>query len=241
MLPDISKFLPGEKIYEDLLQPSAQQLGDAFKNVVKTARFLLAPVDYLATQQDRFQNYLKRIADKVPQENLVVASPQVVGKSFESLRYLEDDSILAEMFVNLLASSVDKTKHKNSHPAFPNIIDNISRDEAIILYFLNQQNFKIKQYAVYNRADNTFAAPQNLNNSFPVSKLDFPDNFFVYMNHLNSLNLAGVWQEGNQIPDIKNGIQVGVTINNTIMLQDFGKMFAAASMVDDISRFGVEV
>ena len=241
MLPDISKFFPGEKVYEDLFQPSTQQLGDVFKNVVKTARFLLAPVDYLASQQDRFQNYLKRVAEKVPSENLVVASPQIVGKTFESLRYLEEDSILAEMFVNLLASSIDKEKHKNAHPAFPNILANISRDEAIILYFLSKQDYKMSQYASYNRSNNTFNQRTTLSNTFPSGKLDFPDSFFVYMDHLHSLNLAGIWQDGNQTPDMRGGVQVGVTIKNVIVLQEFGKMLVSACIVDDISRFGVEV
>ena len=241
MLPDISKFLPGEKIYEDLLQPSAQQLGDTFKNVVKTARFLLAPVDYLANQQDRFQNYLKRVSEKVPQENLVTASPKIVGNSFEALRYLEEDSLLTEMFINLLASSADKDKHEKAHPAFPNILDNISSDEAIILYFLSKQNYKLSQYSVFNRNNNTFGPKTTLSNTFPAEKLNFPDNFFVYMTHLHSLDLAGIWQDGNQVPDIKNGIQVGVKINNVITLQEFGKMLAEACSVDDISRFGITI
>ena len=241
MSPDISKFLPVEKVYEDLLQPSAQQLGDTFKNVVKTTRFLLAPFDYLATQQDRFQNYLKRVSEKVPQDNLVEASPQIVGKIFESLRYLEDDNILTEMYINLLASSVDKTKNKFAHPSFPILLSNISRDEAIIIYFLYNNKYILTQYASFNVSTNLFSPRQTIRNTFPVDKLDFPGNFFVYMDHLYSLNLAGIWQDGNQVTDYRNGTQVGVTINNVIILQEFGKLLADACVVDDITKFGVSI
>lgn len=239
MLPDVSKFLPGDKIYEDLLRPSAQSLGSAFGNVVKTARFLLAPFDYLAAQQDRFQNFLKRISEKVPTENLTEASPEIVGNAFEAMRYLDDSSILTEMFVSLLAVAVDKERNRFAHPAFPKIISNLCRDEAIIIYFLSKRLYTLVQYASFNAENNTFSQNIVRENTFPLHCLDFSDNFFVYMNHLNSLGLAGVWQRGNQEAVFEAGRQVGTIITSDIMLTEFGMMLSRACVIDDITQFGV--
>ena len=46
----------------------------------------------------------------------------------------------------------------------------------------------------------TFAPRELIENEFPVSELVFPQNFNLYMDHLHSLNLAGLWQDGNQEP-----------------------------------------
>jgi hypothetical protein len=241
MLPEISKLFPREKVYEDMLRPAAQELGESFGNVVKTARFLLAPFDYLASQQDRFQKYLKRIAEKVPQENLTEAPPQLVGKILESLRYLDDDSILTEMYINLLSVSVDKTRNSLAHPAFPIILSALCRDEAIIIHFLKIEKYKLVEYIQFDNDKKIFNNAQYIKNTFPVNILDFPDNFIVYLNHLHSLNVAGIWQDGNQVPKIVNGIQIGVTINSVITFQRFGEMLAEACVVDDITKFGVSL
>lgn len=209
--------------------------------MVKTARFLLAPVDYLASQQDRFQRYLKRVADKVDPQNLVEASPQIVGKTLESMRYLEEDSPLTEMFIKILALSVDGAKNSLVHPAFPIILSNLCRDQAVILYFLKNNIYDFVSYSKFDAHARVFTGSEVRENKFPLKALTHPDNFILYMNHLHSLNIAGIWQEGNQTPDIRAGVQVGVTIHHKIRLQEFGEKLVEACVVDDITAYGVDV
>jgi len=49
----VSKALPTELIYKDLVQPAAQQIGQIAGNVVKVARLIVAPIDGLAAWSDR--------------------------------------------------------------------------------------------------------------------------------------------------------------------------------------------
>lgn len=72
---------------------------------------------------------------------------------------------------------------------------------------------------------------------FPLDKLYYPDNFFIYINHLHSLNLAGVWQEGNQTAIFDNGVQIAVKILSYARLTDFGEMFAKACMPKELTGF----
>lgn len=233
----LKELIPVEKLYNDLAQPSVQEVGDVLHNTVKVARFLFAPIDYLATQQDRFQNYLKRIGEKIKEENLIETSPRMVGEVFEALKYSEEQSILTELFLNLLAKAIDKTTQDKCHPAFPNIIKQLSPDEAVILFYLKSQSYELKQHSNFDSEKMLFTSSSIEYNRFPLKTLKNPNNFFIYMNHLNSLNLAGIWQQGNQVPTGSNGKQDGVDIFSKIMLSEFGELFAESVIPSDINKF----
>ena len=74
---DLKKIIPTEKVYDDALSPAMKQIGKALEGVAKTSRFLLAPFDYLAAQHSRWERYLEKVAEKVPEENLIEGHPQV--------------------------------------------------------------------------------------------------------------------------------------------------------------------
>lgn len=51
----------------------------------------------------------------------------------ESSKYYFEETELRELFANLLASSIDSTQAQNLHPSFPQIIQNLSSEDAIFL------------------------------------------------------------------------------------------------------------
>lgn len=235
-LEDIGKLLPIKQIYKDAAQPAVRQVGQALEKTVKAARFALAPIEYLAAQNDRYQRYLERVANKVPEERLMEAHPQLVGPIFDNLRYVEEDSMIAELFVNLLARAIDKERVHEAHPAFVHIIAQLSPDEAVILFHLKKQLYTYRQHAQFHRETNTFAPRTLTENTFPIAELVFPQNFSIYMDHLHSLDLAGIWQQGNQevIFEGEPRVQTGVSITSVIALTSFGQLFANACVPDEI-------
>lgn len=230
---EIAKRLPLEKLYDDLFAPVARETGDIAKNVVKAARCILMPIDYLAAMQDRLQRWMKKVADKVSEENLIDAVPQMSGPIFEGLRYL-DGGLLEEMFLNLLARAIDKDRVNEAHPAFPRIIAQLSPDEAMVLVLLKGRSgaYGIEQTADFDASTNLFAASRLVKNTFPLDKLIYPQHFFLYMDHLHSLNLAGIWQDGNQEPIVANGRQTGTRIKSKVRVTDFGELFIKACVPD---------
>jgi len=90
----------------------------------------------------------------------------------------------------------------------------------------------LRQQAPLNLKAGTSGPRTTVRNEFPLSELVFPDNFYMYMDHLNSLGLAGIWQLGAQEPILENGTQTGVFINNAIRLTVFGETFAKACVPD---------
>ena len=47
---------------------------------------------------------------------------------------------------------------------------------------------------------------------------------------ISTINLAGCWQDGNQIPNMLEGVQKGVTINRVVKLTEFGRLFVKACL-----------
>lgn len=223
------------RAYEDALSPAMKQVGETLESVSKVARFLFAPIEYVATYQDRWQRYLSKVAEKVPEENLVEGHPQIVIPVLEGLGLQYEGSLLSELFIKLLANSIDKTKQDLAHPAFPNIISNLSSDEAKILFYLKKKPYKIKQKSDFSVEKKVFINKVMIEEEFPVDQLDSPNNIWLYNDHLNSLNLAGTFQLGKQeIIQDKSGKQIGVFIRSERRLMEFGQFFAKACVPDEL-------
>jgi hypothetical protein len=236
---ELAKKVPVEQAYDDVASPAAKQVGSALESTVKAARWLLAPIDYLAAQNDRYQKYLERISEKVPEENLIEGHPQIVGPALDGLKYIHPDSIISELFLNLLARAIDKERVNEAHPAFTHIINQLSPDEAVVIFHLSKRSYEYLTFAKFQTETNTFSPREVVSNKFPIENLVSPENYSFYIDHLHSLNLAGIWQQGNPDPtfDEHSKKQNGVKINSIAQLTPFGQLFAQACMPMDISKY----
>lgn len=229
---EIKSIIPVDKVYSDALSPAMKQIGKSLESIAKTSRFLLAPIDYLAAQHDRWERYLQKVSEKVKDENLIEGHPQIVIPILEGLSLSYENTLLSELFINLLTNSIDKTKQDLAHPAFPNIIKQLSYDEAVILYFLKKKSYKIDQRSDLNNDGTLFINKVTTLEEFPLDKLQYPEHIWLYMNHLNSLNIAGTYQIGNQEPIIENDRQIGVNIYSERRLIEFGDLFVSSCVPD---------
>jgi len=235
LLEEIAKLVPTEQVYRDAAQPALKQIGASLEKVTKAARFLLAPLEYLAAQHDRWERYLERISNNVEKDNMIEGHPQIVVPALEGLSFCQEESLIAEMFVNLLSKAIDKTKLDLAHPAFAKIIQQLSSDEAIILYHLNKKPYRVKEQSDFNHSKHLFFNRRIISEEFPTASLSFPTNLWMYMDHLHSLNVAGTWQVGNQetIIDETTKDQTGVYINSDRRLTPFGQLFCMACVPDE--------
>lgn len=108
---------------------------------------------------------------------MVEANPQISGKVVEGIKYLEVESLLADLFANLLARAIDKERVSEAHPAFPSIISQLSPDEAVILFELSRSSFKLEQEAKFFQKENLCGPREVIYQEFPLDKLYYPDNF----------------------------------------------------------------
>lgn len=127
-------------VYQDVVQPAAKELGTALQTVAKTLHIVLAPISALVWGYDRVKDFVSHdVAKKlegVPVEELGEPEPHVAGPALEALRYTGYQEELRELYANLLATSIDMATATQAHPAFVEMIKQISPDEARIVRLL---------------------------------------------------------------------------------------------------------
>lgn len=141
----VAKAVP---VYQDVVQPAAQEIGKALQTVAKTVHVALAPVSALVWGYDQIKDFVStKVADRlknVPPENIVTPKPNVAGPALDSLRYTGHESLLSDLYANLLAAAMDKATADGAHPAFVEIIKQLTPDEAKLLrLFANNMPFPL--------------------------------------------------------------------------------------------------
>lgn len=240
-LEAIKKLIPTEAAYRDLVQPAAKEVGSALGYSAKAARWLVAPIELLGAYHDRYEQYLIRVGKKVPLENFTQGHPQVCGPALDGLKYTDPNSLLTELFLNLLAAAIDKDRQHNAHPAFAEIIKQLSPDEARVLFELKKGPLVIGMHQ-QRAEDQPRDVVQDIKYiDIPRDELLYPQNAYMYVTHLIFLNLVDInfghvpkEEEVREIEGEKVRMQ-------RIRLSPMGKLFAEACVPTSFSfgRAGV--
>lgn len=124
-------------IYQDAIQPAAQEFGKALGTVAKTVNIALAPVSALVWGFDHMKEFIEtKVADRlknVPPEKIVTPKANIAGPAMDALRYTGHEPSLSDMYANLLASAMNESTQEFAHPAFVEIIKQLSAVEARLL------------------------------------------------------------------------------------------------------------
>lgn len=203
MLPKLPAETVGE-IYKDLFQPALRQFGQAGESVAKTVCLLSLPFVFGAGTYDRLVVRVRKSFEKVPPADLVEPPVNTVFQIAEKLMSLPVDDTISKMYVELLSSCVNKKWVNSVHPAFVNLISQISGDEARFIDFLSQ-----RERTIYLRRDESWVTPTKAEidnvltpwhgtilDGKPINEtviypdiLNVPEYFFTYLEHLNSLGV----------------------------------------------------
>lgn len=129
-----------------------------------------------------FKQELETSVSKIPEENRVEPSSQIVLQALEQAKYCVEEPELRKMFVSLLTSSVEPGSH--AHPSFSTIISQMSPTDAKMLeifkrspqYMICDLRYTISQTNVFQTLEsNIFLSgpndiPQNIK-SISISSL----------------------------------------------------------------------
>jgi len=225
-----------KRIYEDGFSGSVQETGKMLTDLMKSLRLFTLPLQLAANYQDRITKYLDKVRDAVPEKNQIEAPPSLSGPIIERLKYLEENNYLTDLYLNLLSRAIDKERVNEAHPAFFHIIDQLSPDEAMLLFVLNQKVIDYK-YSLEHIHDEdgkfiSWGKKEITVDTTPKDKLIFVDNFFMYIEHLRSLNLV-YWVVLKKEPIWDGRIQTHATSEDEIGLTDFGSLFVKACIPED--------
>ncbi|MCL2400203.1 MAG: DUF4393 domain-containing protein [Defluviitaleaceae bacterium] len=93
-----------------------------------------------ATRLSDYESSLKALHDQVtellrliPPEKIIIPSFNVIGAAIESAKYQIEDEHLRNMFANLIVGSMNKDTISLTHPAFIDIIKQLSPFDALFL------------------------------------------------------------------------------------------------------------
>jgi hypothetical protein len=244
-------------IYQDALQPAAKEIGKGLETVAKTIHIALAPISALVWGFDQIKDFVTtRVAEKlkgIPQERIKTPSPTVAGPALEALKYTGHDESLRELYANLLATSIDSETAASAHPAFVDIIKNMSSDEAKIMKLLATQasypavdvkiTFKENGGFVILHRNVSFIGPQAgcqhsqfspnyLDNLCRLGLLEIP-----FGRHIKDIKVYEPIENDPQMLKLKQTYEANEKVTfgfdrKKIEVTDFGKQFILACVID---------
>lgn len=203
---EVAKQIPVKEAYDDALKPGAKQVGTLVEDITKVILLGLAPVQFAAALQDRYRAFLNRAVRRVPETDRVLPAPQILGPVLEGIKYEAEDSPISEMFSQLLSSSMDQSRVQDAHPAFSQIVRQLSQDEAVLLNsmwrLLKDEGRSYRQQFTQDLDShtNTFSGSIMEIDEVPRADLIFPENVELYGQHLYALGITAFYDSARQKP-----------------------------------------
>lgn len=213
-------------VYKDAVQLAAKQLGQSLATIAKALdKVLLGPLRVLIWGVEEIeQNVMPQLAQKLHKltaEQLATPSLMVVGPAIESLRFAGHEPTLCEMYVNLLATAIDRKTAENAHPTFVHIIRNLCPDEALMLKFLGTcrdsgVSYKCTPEESEGRLNDLLGVPSGIKHLHLLKS---------YIDNTKALGIT--WGLA-----INTGISGGAqTHTNSVLLTALGKQFMKACVI----------
>jgi hypothetical protein len=140
MTPGVPKSLTrSAEQFSKEIAPVGKELGVV---TAKVARLLISGLDKSVYGLEAIGEWMRdavsaRLKD-VPQERIVEPNPRISVPATQALIYSMDDEFIREMYANLLAADMNSDTKKLAHPAFVELIKEMTPAEAKILKAIQQ-------------------------------------------------------------------------------------------------------
>ncbi len=166
-MADIEKKAGIIKQLADTFPKTAMHTDIALSTTVRAINAALVTIKPAIWGFERIGEWLdKKLPEKlkdVPEENIITPPINIAGPAIEAMRFTGENDELREMYVNLLAASMDKRTSNNVFPRFVEITKNLTTKDAIILKCFSELssifNYCANKYRIsdnYNKKEITF-------------------------------------------------------------------------------------
>lgn len=123
--------------YKDVVQPSAKPLGEILALFPRTLRLAFIGWEkWLTNREESLRLTAEAIEEKVkqiPEEKIVEPESYIAIPAIQQISYCQNNADLRNLYANLLVSSMNSDKKWLVHPAFVDIIKQLTPDEARII------------------------------------------------------------------------------------------------------------
>lgn len=239
------------KAYDDIIHPSAKNVGQALGTLTSTLNLLLAPFSWAVYGFKHIdatvKSELTEILSDTPIEKLSQPEPNIVIPTYEALRYSLDKESLKKMYINLIASSMINDKKEKVHPAFVEVIKQLSPFDAEFLksLFYNQvpqiPKIKVRLQVSENNSNGidlfrTILSPKYFTNLSIINEYSFSlDNLerlkIIEINDSYCLNKPNIYDDiiklvnKDSLANFREDLNYIDLIEGCISLTSFGQQF----------------
>lgn len=197
---DIAKELVAQtagKAYEDVAHPTAHATGQIISFIPRTIKVWLGKWEkWILNGEHSIKETELLLAEKlkhIAEERIVEPEPYVAVPALQQLSYSFDSEELRELYANLLASSMNADTKFDVHPAFVDIIKQLTPDEAKLLrYFSKQEVIPAVSVHLKSSSGSGYTVLERIRVAIPNDVLFFPQNVGVYVENLIRLKLLDI-------------------------------------------------
>jgi len=130
------------------VKQAGSNLGKTAVTVTETINNVLLPlaaVNYAFNKakvyfSERFQKELKEKTSSIPPEHIVEPKASIAGPTLQGLAFSHEEANLKDMYLSLLATSMDNRVAAEVHPAFVKIIKQLDSEEAQMFKELSESS-----------------------------------------------------------------------------------------------------
>ncbi|MDB5234383.1 MAG: hypothetical protein JWR44_1376 [Hymenobacter sp.] len=185
------------QFYKDLGQPGVKQVGKALATVLGLGNTVLIPLKMVnekanALYTHHMEQFRKKM-EQVPEEKTIEAAPEIGVPILENLGKTTN-SVISNMYLNLLANASHIDLAKNAHPRFVSVIESLTRDDVTILESQHSYLYlTIEAHITLNYGgENLYGVTVPVNKGTIYHRpgiLEFPENAEFYFANLRALGL----------------------------------------------------
>lgn len=199
----------GKNAAEDIVRPSSKSIGD---NLGLLVDGVMGWLGYWGQKQEikrkiYLEDYKRKISEKVagiPEEKLQEPEIRIVGPAIEASKYYIEEEDFRELFAKLISASCNRETARSVHPAFTEIIKQLSPQDAKFIHYLHDVQ-TIPAVEIYARDQNNVLTPcPYLLMSFDKKSSDFsiPEEIELTKT-IDNLSRLGLLLKNREVIELK--------------------------------------
>ena len=155
-LKEIAELIPEEtkkEIYEDGIKPTMVETGKTLSLIPRVIKNAFAKIEMWCLNREfmvkEFEIELQKKLEKHKIENIVDADPSIFIPSAQAVSYNWDKEDIKELYLNLMASDMDRLTKESVHPSFSEVIKQMDSLDVRIFTKIYRKNvlpiYKLEQ------------------------------------------------------------------------------------------------
>ena len=225
------------------LTPAADEIGKGLVTVARAVNIGLAPLSAVVWGYDQICDYVERaVTRKLKNTDAKNIEPPVInvaGPAIEAMRFTANEDNIKDLFAGLIATAMNSQVKVNAHPAFVEIIKQLSSDEAIILRTIHLAGeYPDVVQESYSVVDGNDDGDYHISVAFKKyclkMNLEYPDLMEAYFDNLLRLRIIEIRKNSAPIVEEKENIwnekilSIDTSAYVTASVTRFGEKFMAA-------------